>query len=72
MFTHTSASNLAIQSGLLQLSCCSMTPGHSKVCGDAGYVSIYLSRVGGQLWLIGLDVLLPDLEAHVYMAGNQP
>ena len=49
-----------------------MTPGHSKVCGDAGYVSIYLSRVGGQLWLIGLDVLLPDLEAHVYMAGNQP
>ena len=30
------------------------------------------SGVGSQLWLIGLGVLLPGLEAHVYVAGNQP
>ena len=30
------------------------------------------SGVGRQLWLIGLGVLLPGLEAHVYVAGNQP
>ena len=30
------------------------------------------SGVGSQLWLIGLGMLLPGLEAHVYVAGNQP
>ena len=30
------------------------------------------SGVWSQLWLIGLGVLLPGLEAHVYVAGKQP
>ena len=28
------------------------------------------SGVGSQLWLIGLGMPLPSLEAHVYVAGN--